>query len=189
MIGDAFNNLAHSVDVKRDEDVTFKNKYFGIKKRMALHIIDECKRVGNEAYGLSEDESNNRPIFVVDIPQVGQIKWHFKNGHDITCKNYELKISNYRGKIDNQSLLCQEYSYSVMKTLDENTLKVIESENVPEMMNKLYNKEKNISLVEELKQKVISPEEALKSKDSTSVFSKQERETEEPTNEEPDEPF
>lgn len=133
---DICNNLSHASIEGSEKDRELK----GAKKVLVFEIIKECAKVGNKAYGLLEDRGIK--AFAVDIPEIGQVKWHFPNHCEIRSKQYDFEIERGDVYVTNMDLLCQRIPHEKKEKLGKHNLLVINSNSLEEMNKKLYPKSK-----------------------------------------------
>lgn len=80
LIVDALNNIAHDT-----KNYTIKNNMFTLKAICISEIEEEIKQINQDVdivSGVQYDEAkseNNRAVYIVDIPHIGQVSWHMTN--------------------------------------------------------------------------------------------------------------
>lgn len=96
---DSFNNMAH--DIKKYD---IKNNIFNLKSIGISILENEIQKMSKDVdiiSGVQYDESkneNNRAVYIVDIPHVGQVSWHMTN--DTYSNLEENQISQYPYKLE-----------------------------------------------------------------------------------------
>lgn len=140
LLCDIFNNLAHSLQTSKTKNVftdILNNQMFGLKKKMVFDMIKECEKTNNKSYGVISDVGEKDNIFVVDIPNCGQVKWHFPKRITIHCRKYPFKIVDNERQLTNKNFILQEKSTSEIEKLSKHNQCVIFSLDIEEMNENL----------------------------------------------------
>lgn len=99
LITDAFNNIAHDT-----LNFNIKNNMYALKALSISEIENEIQKnskVLDIISGVQYDESkseNNRAVYIVDIPHIGQVSWHMTN--DLYSVLDKKGISQYPYKLE-----------------------------------------------------------------------------------------
>lgn len=96
---DSFNNIAH--DTKK---YNIKSNIFKLKNTGISILENEIQKISKDidiVSGVQYDESkseNNRAVYIVDIPHIGQVSWHMTN--DLYSTMDKKGISQYPYKLE-----------------------------------------------------------------------------------------
>jgi len=142
---DVFNGFAHAVQEAYGERTPIVKSLFALKDIMINRIEYVCKQEGNKSYGYAKDEFGKK-VFVVDIPETGQIVWHYPRYYP---EEPQYPYSVVKKSIDqtNKDFLSRRYENltqaQINQQFDPHTALILQSYDMEDMNNKLehhYNK-------------------------------------------------
>lgn len=145
---DVFNGFAHAVKEACGERTPIVKSLFALKDIMINRIEYVCKQEGNKSYGYAKDEFGKK-VFVVDIPETGQIVWHYPRYYP---EEPQYPYSVVKKSIDqtNKDFLSRRYENltqaQINQQFDPHTALILQSYDMEDMNNKLeqhYNKNRD----------------------------------------------